>query len=393
MKKRSSLILSLVLLAVMIAAGIVAAQAVGGQTYTGCLNRWGMIRKTAIGDEPLRACKSYETQISWNEMGPAGAQGMQGETGPAGPQGLQGETGPAGPQGVQGDAGQAGEQGIQGETGPQGPAGPPGSPGSAGQYGSALVGTAGVNTCTEESQFWIDCSDETTVTFALAEGQPLLIEGWPADGRVAHYLHVVKLTSPQQGEPGSSLCPADLSPAAESYVCFELWNSDGSVLRFAISPAFPWYSTEAFGQSFHIRCGLLNDTLVSCTMDELAQIREMSKFPGSDQFFLDATIAPYETGSQEAQMQVSVSGSEYLGTVFATVAECTPAIEPTAALFMFSDDDNGSAETAFTLHAAEGSFTGDSRCSVEVYRTTTTSRYPDQLLGQMEVLFPAPSSS
>ena len=109
---------------VLIGSGEAFAQSGEGNTYTGCLSRWGVIFRVAIGDEPARPCGWKQTEISWSESGGGapGPQGEQGEPGPAGPQGDPGPPGEEGPQGPQGDAGPPGEEGPQG---PQGDAGPP----------------------------------------------------------------------------------------------------------------------------------------------------------------------------------------------------------------------------------------------------------------------------
>ena len=107
----------------------------------------GLLRVVAAGDE----CRGNEVAISWNQRGPQGPTGPQGEVGPVGPQGdtgpqgPQGDTGPqgprgdTGPRGPQGVAGAPGAQGPRGETGPQGPAGPAGTQGPAGTVGSTQI--------------------------------------------------------------------------------------------------------------------------------------------------------------------------------------------------------------------------------------------------------------
>jgi hypothetical protein len=94
-----------------------------GDVYTGCLTDGGNVHNVAIGNEPASACAGNQTQISWNETGPAGPSGTTGPQGPAGPQGLTGPQGPSGP---------AGPPGVDGLQGPQGPAGTPGSGGLSG---------------------------------------------------------------------------------------------------------------------------------------------------------------------------------------------------------------------------------------------------------------------
>ena len=45
-------------------------------TYTGCLNAGGEIKRVAIGTSPKGGCSPNETQISWNASGPAGPAGV-----------------------------------------------------------------------------------------------------------------------------------------------------------------------------------------------------------------------------------------------------------------------------------------------------------------------------
>src|SRR2546430_8938731 len=59
-------------------------------------------------------CSAAERALSWNQTGPAGAQG---------PQGLKGDAGAVGAQGPKGDAGAVGAQGPQGAKGDTGAAG------------------------------------------------------------------------------------------------------------------------------------------------------------------------------------------------------------------------------------------------------------------------------
>jgi hypothetical protein len=68
--------------------------------------------------EENEACRSYETTLSWNQIGP------RGPAGPAGPQGVKGDTGATGGVGATGPAGATGGAGPKGATGPAGPAGP-----------------------------------------------------------------------------------------------------------------------------------------------------------------------------------------------------------------------------------------------------------------------------
>ncbi len=113
--------------------GVVIVLAVsGGIAYATIPDSEGIIhscvRKGEKGDEgdagririvenEAQCRKRKEFALSWNQRGPQGPQGLQGERGPQGPQGLQGEQGPQGPQGLQGERG---PQGPQGERGPAG---------------------------------------------------------------------------------------------------------------------------------------------------------------------------------------------------------------------------------------------------------------------------------
>ena len=83
------------------------------QQISACVNNTGAIRIIAQG----ATCRSGESPLHWNVVGPQGPQGLQGIAGPAGP---------AGPQGAVGPKGDKGDQGLTGAQGIQGPAGPAG---------------------------------------------------------------------------------------------------------------------------------------------------------------------------------------------------------------------------------------------------------------------------
>jgi hypothetical protein len=117
MKRSSRLIVVILLVTVLTGVAAWWAFAEGGEIHA-CVNPAGQPR--IVGDPG--DCKSQETPLTWNIMGPPG------ETGPQGPEG------PQGPPGPKGDTGDQGPQGPQGETGPQGPSGPQGSPGVRGFY-------------------------------------------------------------------------------------------------------------------------------------------------------------------------------------------------------------------------------------------------------------------
>jgi hypothetical protein len=121
------------------------ALAASTNTYTGCLEKNGVLDYVAIGSVPAASCKV--TQVTWNEIGPigltgaAGAQGPIGPIGPRGPIGLTGAAGPIGPigpiglTGAQGPIGPQGTPGNDGAAGAQGPMGPPGPKGDTGATG------------------------------------------------------------------------------------------------------------------------------------------------------------------------------------------------------------------------------------------------------------------
>jgi hypothetical protein len=53
-------------------SGAAAAQ----NTFTGCLTRGGSIVNVAIGSDPAQPCRGSQIQVSWNEQGPQGPQGI-----------------------------------------------------------------------------------------------------------------------------------------------------------------------------------------------------------------------------------------------------------------------------------------------------------------------------
>jgi hypothetical protein len=134
-----ALVVGLMVAALLVAAaGFVAAQ--DSTVINGCYDKkTGVLRYLQSG-----LCKNGETAISWNQVGPQGPPGPQGEKGatgdpgPQGPAGPKGDTGATGPQGPKGETGAQGPQGPQGEkgaTGDPGPIGPPGPPGPQGPPG------------------------------------------------------------------------------------------------------------------------------------------------------------------------------------------------------------------------------------------------------------------
>jgi len=119
--------------------GTVALAAIpgAGGVFTGCYTpRIGVLR--VIDTQAGEKCLRPEQQITWNQTGPQGPQGIAGPQGLQGPKGDKGDPGPAGAQGLPGAIGPKGDTGAQGPAGgpgPQGDAGPKGDPGPQGAVG------------------------------------------------------------------------------------------------------------------------------------------------------------------------------------------------------------------------------------------------------------------
>src|SRR5581483_113583 len=82
------------------------------KVYAGCLSA-GRLSNIRINPTGKVSCRHGGSAITWNQTGPAGAQGL---TGPQGPQGARGPAGAQGVQGVQGVQGQTGSPGANGNT-------------------------------------------------------------------------------------------------------------------------------------------------------------------------------------------------------------------------------------------------------------------------------------
>jgi|GEM_PF-5977570 len=160
MKLSNRLIVVILLATILTGFAAWWAFAEGGEIHA-CVNPGGQPRIVGNSGD----CKSQETPLTWNIMGPPGPKGDKGDKGdpgpqgeagpqglqgPAGPQGEQGLMGPQGEQGSQGDKGDNGDPGPQGEAGPQGPQGvigpegPQGPAGPQGEQGSqGILGPTG----------------------------------------------------------------------------------------------------------------------------------------------------------------------------------------------------------------------------------------------------------
>jgi len=106
---------------VVLGGGIAYAAIPSNGVINGCYTK-------STGDlrviDSAGACKSAETPIAWNQVGPAGSPGAAGSPGPTGATGQAGPSGAPGPSGVAGPTGPAGPTGAPGPTGPTGPRGP-----------------------------------------------------------------------------------------------------------------------------------------------------------------------------------------------------------------------------------------------------------------------------
>jgi hypothetical protein len=141
----------------------------GAQQIFACVNaNSGAVRIVAQG----AACRTPESLVTWNVVGPQGPPGSAGTAGALGPPGPQGPPGPAGALGPPGPQGPAGPAGPQGSAGQQGPAGPQGMRGERGEPGQASAlryvgGSAGA----------IACNDGEVLVSAICKEGPATLQG------------------------------------------------------------------------------------------------------------------------------------------------------------------------------------------------------------------------
>jgi hypothetical protein len=131
MKPSAKQIVASIAIIALVLVGITSWVFARGDVIHACVNPAGQIRIVAAND----ACRSQETPLQWNTMGPQGPPGPKGDKGDPGPPGPGGPQGPPGPQGEEGDPGPPGPEGPQGPPGPQGEEGNPGPPGPEGPQG------------------------------------------------------------------------------------------------------------------------------------------------------------------------------------------------------------------------------------------------------------------
>jgi hypothetical protein len=135
------------------------------QQIFACVNaNSGAVRIVAQG----AACRTPESLVTWNVIGPQGPPGSAGPAGALGPPGPQGPAGPAGALGSPGPQGPAGPAGPQGSIGPQGPAGPQGMGGERGEPRLRHV---------EGSGGAFACNDGEVLVSAICKEGPATVQG------------------------------------------------------------------------------------------------------------------------------------------------------------------------------------------------------------------------
>jgi hypothetical protein len=107
-----------------------------GKVFTACmLNNIGTVRlidQSLSSNSPMSHCTSFETQVTWNQVGQQGVPGPKGNTGAQGPKGDTGAQGPTGETGPQGTPGIDGKNGAPGRDGTNGADAKDGAPGKDG---------------------------------------------------------------------------------------------------------------------------------------------------------------------------------------------------------------------------------------------------------------------
>jgi hypothetical protein len=148
----------------------------GAQQIFACVNaNSGAVRIVAQG----AACRTPESLVTWNVVGPQGPPGPAGPAGALGPPGPQGPAGPAGAQGSAGQQGPAGPQGIRGEPGERGPYGPAGPPG-------ALRHVEGPGDA-------IACNEGEVLVAAICKEGPATVQGAAAGAKCASATGIIGL--------------------------------------------------------------------------------------------------------------------------------------------------------------------------------------------------------
>lgn len=182
--RRALHIAALALLAVgIVAAGVSAAgraPEASSATISACRDNASGVLRAA------KTCRSNERRLTWNTVGPRGAEGPAGPAGDNGRPGANGSTGPAGPAGPTGAPGPvgaigpAGATGAAGPVGPAGPAGPVGPAGPAGPRGpvGAVTSIAALNgaACTKQAGgagvVAVTTGAADAITFTCADAPP-----------------------------------------------------------------------------------------------------------------------------------------------------------------------------------------------------------------------------
>jgi hypothetical protein len=207
-----------------------------GNVYTGCmLKNIGTVRLIDPSLPPgnlMSHCTAFETKITWNQQGQAGAPGPAGPKGDTGATGPKGDTGPAGADGApgpKGDTGDAGPPGPKGDTGDTGPKGDTGATGPQGPQG--LRGPAGPNTVFSGSVNPNGSPQESGFTVQHTAGSGLYRIDFPAGtftGNAGKFLiaTVTPIGAATSVDFASSIAPI----AADGSGSFEVQFSGGETL-------------------------------------------------------------------------------------------------------------------------------------------------------------------
>jgi Collagen triple helix repeat (20 copies) len=240
----------------LVAAGIVAVLAAAAVAYGqipapdgtiwSCYTKsTGTIRIIDSG----ASCKQGETSLQWNQRGPAGATGPQGNAGPVGPAGATGSQGPkgdpgangaSGPQGPKGDTGPAGPagatglQGAKGDPGAAGATGPQGPKGDAGQSLTATPLAAGDAHCSGNGGVAISpANDLSTILGYVCSGAPGS-QGQPGAGLIGSACAL----------PNSTPGTVQMSVAANGAISFVCQTAGGGTDLCADVPTYPNATTQ-----------------------------------------------------------------------------------------------------------------------------------------------------
>ena len=200
----------------------------------GCVNKTTLVVRIVVHRVGRPDCRSNESAVSWNCVGPTGAAGATGAIGLTGPTGANGtngtngsndSAGPAGPAGATGATGAAGTNGTNGTDGATGATGAPGTNGTNGTDGATgAAGPTGPQGATGPSG---GPTGPTGPTGANGSDAPV----YDSTGTPQTSSHVVIGTSATStGVVTVTLAGSAVFTSSASYVCTVSNNSDPSAL-------------------------------------------------------------------------------------------------------------------------------------------------------------------